>query len=165
MTQNKIEANKQAGNVKHQIRICSTDIIGEKPLQHGLTKIKGVSKMLANAICVKSGIDPTKKIGLLSEEEIKKLDDIAKNPLKYNIVLWLLNRRKDPADGTDKHLITSDLNFTQSNDIKLLQKIKCYRGVRHHLRLPVRGQRTKSNFRKNKGKVAGVSKKKGPQRK
>ena len=53
------------------------------------------------------------------------------------------------------------LSFTQDNDIKMMKKIKSYKGVRHILGQPVRGQRTKSNFRKNKGKVLGVKRKEG----
>jgi len=54
------------------------------------------------------------------------------------------------------HLVTSELDFAKSNDIRLLKKIKAYRGVRHMYGLPVRGQRTRSNFRRNKGKPMGV---------
>ena len=53
------------------------------------------------------------------------------------------------------------MSFTQDNDIKMLKKIKSYKGIRHSLGLPVRGQRTRSNFRKNKGKVMGVKRKEG----
>ena len=53
-----------------------------------------------------------------------------------------------------------DLDFTVDNDLKRMKMIKCYRGMRHAFGLPVRGQRTKSNFRKNKGKASlGVVKK------
>jgi len=73
----------------------------------------------------------------------------------------MLNRRKDYEDGTDKHIILGDLKFTKDNDIKRMKKIKSNKGYRHAWGLPVRGQRTKSNFRKNKGKVTGVKKKSG----
>ncbi len=73
--------------------------------------------------------------------------------MKFGTPVWMLNRRKDLELGEDRHLITSDLTFTQDNDIKMLKKIRSYKGVRHILGQPVRGQRTKSNFRKNKGKV------------
>ena len=83
------------------------------------------------------------------------------NPKKFNIPLWLLNRRKDPETNEDKHLITDDIRFVQENDVKILKKIKSYKGVRHMHGLPTRGQRTKSNFRRNKGNVIGVKRKKG----
>jgi hypothetical protein len=56
------------------------------------------------------------------------------------------------------HKIGADLKFTQENDIRFMKKIRCYKGIRHSMGQPVRGQRTKSNFRKNKGKVTGVAK-------
>ena len=73
----------------------------------------------------------------------------------------MVNHRKEYESGEDKHLITGTLNFTKDNDLKRLKKIKCLRGARHQKGLPVRGQRTRSNFRKSKGKVVGVKKKGG----
>jgi len=62
--------------------------------------------------------------------------------------------------------LVGDLKFTKENDIKLLKKVKSYRGMRHALGLPVRGQRTKSNFRRNKGKASlGVKRAKGSKKK
>jgi small subunit ribosomal protein S13 len=66
--------------------------------------------------------------------------------------IWLKNRRKDYETGVDKHLLGTDLDLTQENDIKRLKKVKAYRGIRHIHGQPSRGQRTKSNFRRNKGK-------------
>ena len=71
-----------------------------------------------------------------------------------------MNRRRDYDTGEDKHLLIGTLQFSKDNDIKRLKKIKALRGMRHQKGLPVRGQRTKSNFRRNKGKVIGVKKKK-----
>ena len=63
-------------------------------------------------------------------------------------------------DGKDFHLLTGNLSFAEENDVKRLKKIRSYRGIRHGQGLPVRGQKTKANFRKNKGKVSlGVAKK------
>ena len=77
-------------------------------------------------------------------------------------VSYLAKGDKDYETGKDKHLTVADLTFTQDNDIKIMKKIKSYKGVRHILEQPVRGQKTKSNFRKNKGKVhLGVKKKAG----
>ena len=154
----------EESKVKYMIRVCNTDLDGAKPLYHSLTKIKGIGKMLANAVCVAAKIDPYAKTGSLSDADVKKLNEVITKPAEHKIPAWMLNRKRDPSSGEDMHLLTSDLDFVQSNDKKQLQKIKCYRGVRHYLRLPVRGQRTRSNFRKNKGKVAAV-KKKGPERK
>jgi small subunit ribosomal protein S13 len=154
--------SEQPKDFKHIVRIANTDLDGNKAIQQALRKIKGISFMFSSAVCNISGIDGTKKAGVLSEDEIKKLGDIIESPLKFNIPEWLFNRRKDVIDGTTKHLLTGDLKFQQENDIKILKKIKCYRGSRHSAGLPVRGQRTKSNFRKNKGKLSlGVKKKAG----
>jgi len=144
---------------KHIIRIANTDLDGNKPIGHALTKIKGIGQMLANSICLLGEIQRTKQTGVLSDPEIKKLNEIVKNPEKH-FPVWMLNRRKDNATGEDKHLLISDLDFSQNNDIRSMQKIKCYRGMRHSAKLPCRGQRTRSNFRNNKGKVTGVKRKK-----
>ena len=152
-------ADKENTDIKYIVRVCNTDLDGHKALQQALTKIKGIGRMFANAICVMADMDPAFKTGKLSEQQIAKLNDVAKNPSKYKIPIWMLNRRNDPEKGEDMHLLTADLDFVKANDIKLMQKIKCYKGLRHYAKLPVRGQRTKSNFRKNKGKAAGVKKK------
>jgi small subunit ribosomal protein S13 len=144
---------------RYIIRIFNTDLDGHKPLHHALTKIKGVSAMMANAVCVVTGIEPNFQTGNLTEALIKKINGVFENPIDSGIPAWILNRRKDPVEGKDMHLLSSNLDFVQSNDKKMMQKIKCYRGVRHYLGLPSRGQRTRSNFRRNKGKAAGVVKK------
>ena len=146
--------------IKYLVRIYNTDLDGNKPLYHGLTKIKGVGVMTANMVCNLLKFDKFKKVGLLTDDEVEKINDFLKNPKKYGAPSWMLNRRKDYETGEDKHLLTTDLQLVKQEDIKRLRKIKSYRGVRHGLRLPVRGQRTKSNFRKNKGKVTGVKRKK-----
>ncbi len=147
---------------KHLVRIANTDIKGEKAILYALKKIKGVGVMYANMACYNAGIDKTKKAGELTAEEIKVLESALLNP---EAPAWMLNRRKDPETGEDKHLIGSNLIFTKDNDIKSMKKIKSYRGVRHIQRLPSRGQRTKSNFRRNKGKAVSGLKRKGVMRK
>jgi len=144
---------------KHVVRINNTDIKGEKHLSIGLKRIKGVGINLANAVCLISGIEKSKKIGYLTIEEIRKLEEVIRNPHQFNIPNWMLNRRRDYEDNVDKHLLMSDLDFTKDNDIKRMRMIKSFKGIRHGLGLPLRGQRTKSNFRRNKGKVTGVKRK------
>lgn len=149
---------------RHLIRIANTDLDGNKALMFALNKVKGVGLPLANAICKAAGIEKMKKTGELSDEEAKRLDEIIGQPSKFGIPSWMLNRRKDPETGEDRHLNTNELAFVRGNDIKFLRRIKAYRGMRHALGLPVRGQQTRSNFRRNKGKVTGVKtagKKKG----
>lgn len=147
-------------NFKYIVRIFNTDINGKLKLIHGLTKIKGISNMFSNAIVNILTLDKNQQVGLMQDEDIEKINSVLKTPAKFGIPIWMLNRRRDYETGEDIHILTTDLQFIKDNDLKRLKKIKCYRGVRHMFRLPVRGQRTKSNFRKNKGKVTGVKRKK-----
>lgn len=149
--------------LKYIIRITATDLEGTKPIRQALTKIKGINFSMANAICKVLNLDENKKTGSLNEDEIKKIEEILKEPKKNNIPSWLLNRQKDYDSGEDLHLNTSDLKLRKEFDIKRLQKIKAYRGMRHAFGLPVRGQRTRGHFRK--GRAVGVQKKKLQQQK
>ena len=139
------------------VRILGSDIKGERRLGDGLRKVKGLGFVFSGAVCKISNIDINEQVGNLTDEQIKKITDIIKEPLKHGIPVWMLNRRKDRETGEDRHVVTSDLKFENEFDIKNLKKIKVYRGVRHSLGLPVRGQRTKAHFRH--GKTVGVRKK------
>lgn len=145
---------------RHIVRIADTDLKGEKTILYAMKKIKGVDVMYANMALALAGIDKTRKAGELMDSEVKKIEDALKNPSKYNVPEWLLNRRKDYESGDDKHLLSAELQFEKENDIKRMKKNKTYKGFRHQWGLTVRGQRTKSNFRKNKGKGLGVKRKK-----
>ncbi len=142
--------------MKHIVRIANTDLKGTKQMLPGLADIKGIGFMYANAVCSVAGIDVHRKLGTLTDEEARRLDEIAKNPVKFGIPEWLVNRRKDPETGIDKHVLTNDLLFIQENDVKMMKKMKSWKGIRHMLGQPVRGQKTRSNFRKGKGNVMGV---------
>ena len=138
------------------IRILSTDIPANKNIYVGLTYIKGISFSLSNAICYKLKIDKNKKISALTKEDIDNISKEIKNP---EIPNFLMNRRKDYDSGKTKHLITNELDLRKDFDIKRLKKIHSYKGIRHSRGLPVRGQRTKSHFRKKgKNRVVGVKK-------
>ncbi|MBD3247653.1 30S ribosomal protein S13 [Candidatus Pacearchaeota archaeon] len=153
----KTQEEKDREAEKKVLRILSKDIEGGMTLYSGLTKIKGISWSMSNAICKKLGLDKKRKIGTLTEEEIKKITDFVKeNP---DIPKHLKNRRKDFETGENTHLIGSDLELKQEFDVKRLKNIKSYRGYRHVAGLPTRGQRTRSNFRKNRSKGAGIKKK------
>lgn len=138
------------------IRILSKDIEGRSTVYHGLTKIKGISWSMSNAICKALGFDKRRKIGSLTIEEIQKISDFMKTP---KIPAYLLNRKKDFETGEDRHLVGTNLELQHEFDIKRLKKIKSYKGYRHVMGLPVRGQRTRSHFRKNRGKATGIKKK------
>lgn len=157
----KAPGQKPQDSFKHIVRIGQVDLTGNKPIGIALKKIKGIGFNLASVICNLTGIKPGKKAGELDDGEIKKLNDLLANPREKGVPIWMVNRRKDYETGEDKHLLMGTLDFTKDNTIKRLRKIKCYKGVRHSYGLPTRGQRTKSNFRRSKGKVVGVAKKKG----
>jgi len=143
-------------NFKYLVRIANTDLDGNKAIYPALRKIKGVSFVFSNALCKINDINPEKKAGNLSDDEIKKLEHTLKSLSK--IPSWLFNRRRDYDDNVDKHILASTLKLTQEFDVKRMKKIKSYRGMRHAFGLPVRGQRTRGNFRR--GKSVGVQKKK-----
>jgi small subunit ribosomal protein S13 len=138
------------------VRILSKDIEGKMKLYAGLTKIKGVSWAFSNAVCKSLKIDKNKRIGTLTEEEIKKISDFIKNP---TLPEYIMNRRKDMETGKEKHLTGTDLDLRKDFDIKKLKKIKSYRGLRHTAGLPSRGQRTKAHFRSNRKRGSGIKKK------
>jgi small subunit ribosomal protein S13 len=139
------------------VRVMNTDLNGEKPLKNALLGIKGISHAMSKAVCLAAGLDPNMKLGLLSEGNIAKLEAVIKEPTKYGIPAWLLNRRREPETGADLHLVGADLEIAKKFDIQKMIDLKTYKGVRHMLGLPVRGQRTRSSFRK--GRVVGVVKK------
>lgn len=140
---------------RQMIRFLEKDINGNLQAVYALTRVYGIKYTMSNAICNLARIDKAKKMGFLSDQELEKIQSIIKNP--KDIPSWALNRNKDRETGNSTHLTGADLKFSRDIDIKHLRKIKCYRGIRHSLGLPVRGQRTRSNFRK--GKTVGVKKK------
>ena len=137
------------------VRILATDIDGNLSLERALRRIKGVSFMVARTICIKTGMDRKKKVGQMKEDEIKNLERAIKTS---DMPTWMLNRRKDIETGKDMHIVMSDLDIRKRDDINLLKRIHSYKGVRHELGQPVRGQRTRSTFRTSK--AVGVARKK-----
>ena len=121
-----------------------------------LTQIKGVGYMFANSIINNLKIDSSLRIGNLSNEQIKSIENIIQNPTSSNFPSWFLNRRKDIETGEDKHLITSDIDFTVRNDVEREKATGSWRGYRHMFGLKVRGQRTRCTGRK--GGAVGVAK-------
>ena len=150
---------EQEQQFKHIVRIANTDLDGNRKTADAIRKIKGVGFSFASAICQLAKIDGGKKAGNLMPEEVKRIDEAISTASK-TMPIWMLNRRKDLEDGTDKHLLGADLTFAHESDIRFMKQIRTYKGARHAIGAPVRGQRTRSNFRKNKGKVIGVVKKK-----
>ncbi len=126
------------------VRIMGQDIRGSKGLYVGLTRIKGVSWVISNALCLKLGLDRKMKIASLTKDMIRTIEEGLKN---LDIPAYLKNRRADRDTGADLHLFTTNLDIKREFDIKRLKQIKSYKGIRHSLGLPVRGQRTRSHFR------------------
>jgi len=167
----KFNPNKQAQE-KHDagpkedinfiVRVANVDLNGTKPIFMAITKIKGIGLRTAKSIGTvyekETGKSSVEKIGKIMEEDVRKLEKIVQQPQEYGIPGWSVNRRRDFVTGTDRHLITSDLDFALRQDIQRLSEIKTYRGFRHTWGLPVRGQSTKSTHR-GKGGVVGVTKK------
>ena len=119
-------------------RIAWVNLPNGKHVEIALTYIYGIGRSVSNDILVKVGIEKTRKIETLSEEELDKIRDEIKE--SYNVE-W-------------------DLRRLIAGNIKRLQEIRCYRGIRHRLRLPVRGQSTKTNSRTRKGKSVAIAGKK-----
>lgn len=132
------------------VRIFGYDIPGSKNLLAGLTRIKGISWAISNAVCLKLNMPRSKKISELTKEEIKKIEEFLPN---IPIPDFMKNRRLDRETGKTSHLFSSNLEIAREFDIKHMKKIRSYKGIRHALRQPVRGQRTQSHFRTNK--IAG----------
>ena len=138
------------------VRILGYDIPGSRNVYAGLTRIKGVSWAISNAVCLKLQILRNKKILELNKGDIKRIEDFLKIlPLQD----FLKNRRTDIESGKTAHYLGSDLDIKKEFDIKRLKEIKSYKGIRHFAKLPVRGQRTRSHFR-TKGRAMGIKRKK-----
>lgn len=136
------------------IRILGKDIRGDRKIYAGLTKIKGISWATSNAICIKLELNRNARMSDLKKEELKTIEDEIRN---LSVPNFMKNRRKDIADGEDKHLTGVNLELSKEFDIKRMKKIKSYKGMRHAYNLPARGQRTRSHFRRS-GKAVGVKK-------
>lgn len=145
---------------KHIVRIKGTDIDGSKKIVYGISRIKGVGVNLANAIVNALGLNPTTRVGDLSDVDIEKIASAVNDPQKLGIRPLMLNRKRDRETGRDTHFTGSDLDLKIKSDIDFMKEIRSWRGVRHALGLKVRGQRTRTTGRT--GRSVGVKKKRIP---
>jgi len=152
------EKKKLKEGIRGIVRVCETNIDGTKKLSQAILNIKGIGYTLCFSIPKVAGLDSNKLLGELTEEEVKKLEDVIRIPIKFKIPEFMVNRRNDRTTGESKHIVESEILLTKKSDIDVLKKIRSYKGIRHERGLPVRGQRTRSSFRK--GGSVGVSKKK-----
>lgn len=143
------------------IRIVGTDINSELTLLYGLAKIKGINIMFSNAICNILKLDHNAKISSMTEKEVEKLEEFLSNPEKKGVPKWLLNQRKEYETGEDLHFVSKDIDFGMLKLRRRVGKLKTYKALRYRANLPVRGQRTKSNFRRSKTIAAMKSKRGG----
>jgi len=139
-------------------RKLRSQVDGNAKVEFGLTQIRGIGRRLAQGIVKVAEINPDMRIGALSEKDLNKLEEIILNPTEHGIPDWMVNRKKDLRTGENLHYIGNQLEITVKRDIDRMKRIKSYKGVRHHLGLKVRGQRTKSTGRH--GLVIGVVRKK-----
>ena len=119
-------------------RIAGVDLPREKRVEIGLTYIYGIGRTSSNRILAEAGVNPDTRVKDLTDDEVKKIAAVV----------------------ADTQVVEGDLKRQIAMDIKRLQEIGCYRGVRHRRSLPVRGQKTKTNARTRKGPRKTVANKK-----
>ena len=119
-------------------RISGVDLPREKRVEIGLTYIYGIGRTSANRILAEAGVNPDTRVKDLTDDEVKKLAAVI----------------------ADTQTVEGDLRREIAMNIKRLQEIGCYRGIRHRKGLPVRGQKTKTNARTRKGTRKTVANKK-----
>jgi small subunit ribosomal protein S13 len=133
---------------KHILRIAGKDIEGGKKLIVALSQVRGLGYNLSQVIVQSLNINPNLRVGFLSEREISDIETAIRNPGQIGVPSFYLNRRKNMDTGLDTHLLTSDLDFTISNDIEREKTVYSWRGYRHMFGLKVRGQCTRTSGRK-----------------
>ena len=119
-------------------RIAGVDLPRDKRVEIGLTYIYGIGRVSANIILEKAKVNPDTRVRDLTDDEVKKLSEVIEN----------------------EYTVEGDLRRQTALDIKRLQEIGCYRGIRHRKSLPVRGQKTKTNARTRKGPKRTVANRK-----
>lgn len=150
------DSDKEDSEFKYIVRIMNTDLQGEKSVVVALPGVKGVGVRTAEILVDQLELDRRARIGDLPDDKIEEIEKTLKE-LPDVVPPWLLNRRKDLETGEDHHRIGPELDISLRDDINMMRKIRCYRGIRHEMGQKVRGQRTRSNGRS--GLTVGVMKK------
>ncbi|MFH1623025.1 MAG: 30S ribosomal protein S13 [Candidatus Aenigmatarchaeota archaeon] len=148
---------KEEKRLRVLVRVLGADLDGEKSVGHAILDIKGMSHSFVKAICTAAKIDMNRKLGSFTESEIAELEAAIRDPAKFGLPGWVMNRRRDVETGATMHVSGPDVDMVRKFDVQRMIDAKTYKGVRHMLGLPVRGQRTRSSFRHNK--AVGVVKK------
>ncbi len=120
-------------------RIAGVDLPREKRIEIGLTYVYGIGRSTSNKILKEAGVNPDTRVRDVTDDEVKKITEALE---KLNV------------------MVEGDLRREVALNIKRLQEIGCYRGIRHRKGLPVRGQNTKNNARTRKGPKRTVANKK-----
>ncbi len=148
---------QQEEEIKYFVRVSNTDLDGTKKVIVALTGIKGVGRHTAGVIARLANVNEKDIMGKLDDAHVDRLREAVE---KYGTIVpaWMVNRPKDVYTGENKHLFGADVIMARDEDINLMRKIRCYRGIRHETGQKVRGQRTKSTGRT--GSTVGVRRKK-----
>ena len=121
-------------------RISGVDLPREKRVEIGLTYVYGIGRVSSNRILAEANVNPDTRVKDLTDEEVAKIARV--------------------IDADTEHLVEGDLRREAAMNIKRLQEIGCYRGIRHRKGLPCRGQKTKTNAITCKGPKKTVANKK-----
>ena len=96
---------------RHIVRIRGKDVAGSKSIAFGLIEIKGVGVNLSLALTRVLGINPNMRVGNLSDEDVRRIEEALSNPNKYGVPSWYLNRQKDYDSGQNIHDTAADLSL------------------------------------------------------
>jgi len=149
---------KKTPTYRNLVRIMSTNVDGDRQIAFGLSMINGVGRRIADAVVRVSKIHHQTRIGSLTDEQIRLLEDILKNPTAHGIPVWMVNRQHDLRTGVNRHVTGTELDLVHRQDIERMRALKSWKGVRHALGLKVNGQRTRCTGRH--GLVIGYLRKK-----
>ena len=132
----------ESADFQHVIRVFNSNIKGSLRVGFALRGVRGIGRRFAHVILKKARIDPLKRAGELKPDEVDKITDIVNNPTSHGIPKWLLNRKKDPKEGTYSQLVSNNWDTKLREDLEKMRKIKLHKGMRHIWGLKVRGQHT-----------------------
>jgi len=151
------EAEKEKEEFKHLVRVSGVVLDGNLDIARALTRIKGIGPRISSSVIKAIDIKPNIKLGSLNDSEIEKIESKIKD-LDKSLPGWMFNRQRDRYTNENLHLVGPDLEMANREDINLQRRLKSYKGIRHSLGQPVRGQRTRTSFRH--GATVGVRRKK-----
>ncbi len=158
----KSQEGKKPSEAVSIVRLAGRDINGRLTLLRAIRGIKGIGQNMANAIAqavVKSyGISSSAQIGALNDAQLAELETVIKNPGRFGVPNFMLNRRNDAEANADIHVVGTDLVIKTKQDMDASIKQQTWIGFRRQYGQKVRGQRTRSTGRT--GETVGVTKKK-----